>query len=156
MQNYEKKAVVTDLFGIIVIRIMFSKEIKIRVRYAETDQMGYVYYGNYAQYYEVARVEALREIGLSYKEIEDRGIFMPVLDMKISYKKPAFYDDEISIVTKIINLPSVRITFLFECYNEKRELLNTGEVTLVFIDKKSGRPCQPPEWLMKEMKKYFI
>ncbi len=134
---------------------MFSKEIKIRVRYAETDQMGYVYYGNYAQYYEVARVEALREIGLSYKEIEDRGIFMPVLDMKISYKKPAFYDDEISIVTQIRTLPGVRITFYFECYNAQRELLNTGEVTLVFINKQTGKPCQPPDWLMNEVKKHF-
>ena len=134
---------------------MLISETKIRVRYGETDQMGYVYYGNYAQYYEVARVDALRKIGFRYKEIEEKGILLPVLDYSIHYNKPAFYDDELTIVTTIKELPSVRITFHYECFNEKKELLNTGVVTLVFIDKERNKPCIPPDWFMDEVEKYF-
>ncbi|HEX7415518.1 MAG TPA: thioesterase family protein [Bacteroidia bacterium] len=134
---------------------MLISETTIRVRYGETDRMGYVYYGNYAQYYEVARVEALRKIGFSYKEIEERGIHLPVLDFTIHYHKPAFYDDELTIVTTIKELPGVRITFHYECFNEKKELLNTGMVTLVFIDKERNKPCIPPDWFMDEVEKYF-
>lgn len=134
---------------------MLISETKIRVRYGETDQMGYVYYGNYAQYYEVARVEALRKIGFSYKEIEAKGIHLPVLDYSIHYNKPAYYDDELTIVTTIRELPSVRITFHYECFNEKKELLNTGVVTLVFIDKERNKPCIPPDWFMDEVEKHF-
>ena len=135
---------------------MLISETKIRVRYGETDQMGYVYYGNYAQYYEVARVDALRKIGFRYKEIEEKGILLPVLDYSIHYNKPAFYDDELTIVTTIKELPSVRITFHYECFNEKKELLNTGVVTLVFIDKERNKPCIPPDWFMDEVEKYFV
>ncbi|MHB8259387.1 MAG: acyl-CoA thioesterase [Bacteroidia bacterium] len=134
---------------------MLISETTIRVRYGETDRMGYVYYGNYAQYYEVARVEALRKIGFSYKEIEERGIHLPVLDFTIHYNKPAFYDDELTIVTTIKELPGVRITFHYECFNGKKELLNTGMVTLVFIDKERNKPCIPPDWFMDEVEKYF-
>lgn len=135
---------------------MFRGETKIRVRYGETDRMGYVYYGNYAEYFEVARVEALREIGFSYREMEDRGIFLPVFDFSIRYHKPAFYDDIITIVTEIREVPGVRMTFHHLCYNVVGDLINTGRVTLVFIDGKKKRPAAPPEWFLKEMKKYFI
>lgn len=134
---------------------MVKKETTIRVRYAETDQMGYVYYGNYAQYYEVGRVEALRELGFSYRDMEEKGIMLPVLELNINYKKPAFYDDEITIVTTIKEIPSVRITFDYECYNSAKELLNTGKVTLVFIDKKTNKPCQPPKWFSEAIAKFF-
>lgn len=134
---------------------MLRAETKMRVRYGETDRMGYAYYGNYAQYYEVGRVEALRKMGFSYREMEDKGILLPVIEFNVQYKKPAFYDDEITVVTTIREKPGVRITFHYECYNEKKELLNTGLVTLVFIDKASNRPCQPPAWFMEEMAKYF-
>lgn len=134
---------------------MLKAEITLRVRYGETDRMGYAYYGNYAQYYEVGRVEALRKAGFSYKEIEDKGILLPVVDFAIQYKKPAFYDDEITIVTTIKEMPGVRITFNYECYNAGKELLNTGHVTLVFIDKERNKPCAPPDWFMTEMKKFF-
>lgn len=134
---------------------MVRKETTIRVRYAETDQMGYVYYGNYAQYYEVGRVEALRELGFSYREMEEKGIMLPVLELNINYKKPAFYDDEITIVTTIKEIPSVRITFDYECYNSNKELLNTGKVTLVFIDKNTNKPCQPPAWFKDAIAKFF-
>ena len=128
---------------------MYVYELNLRVRYAETDQMGFVYYGNYAQYYEVGRVEAMRSLGFSYKEMEDSGILMPVINFNIDYKKPALYDDEIRIVTTVSKLPSVRITFDYECYNQKNELLNTGSVTLVFIDKIKNKPTKPPNWFMK-------
>ena len=134
---------------------MLISETKIRVRYGETDQMGYVYYGNYAQYYEVARVEALRKIGFSYKEIEQKGIHLPVLDYSIHYNKPAYYDDELTIITTIKELPGVRIRFHYECFNDKKELLNTGMVTLVFIDKEKNKPCPPPDWFMDEVEKHF-
>ena len=128
---------------------MIKTETTLRVRYAETDQMGFVYYGNYAQYYEVGRVEAMRSLGFSYKEMEASGILMPVINFNIDYKKPALYDDEIRIVTTVSKLPSVRITFDYECYNQKNELLNTGSVTLVFIDKIKNKPTKPPNWFMK-------
>ena len=135
---------------------MLISETTIRVRYGETDRMGYVYYGNYAQYYEVARVEALREIGFSYKEIEDRGILLPVIDFTIQYKKPAFYDDMLTIVTTIKELPGVKFTFHYECFNEKKELLNTGIVTLAFIDREKNKPCIPRDWFMDVVEKHFI
>lgn len=134
---------------------MIRAETTIRVRYGETDRMGYVYYGVYAQYYEVGRVEALRKIGFSYKEMEDRGILLPVLDFQIHYQKPAYYDDEVIIVTTIKNPPGTRFTFHYECFNQKGEQLNNGMVTLVFIDKERNKPCQPPEWFMTEIRKFF-
>lgn len=138
-----------------MVTTMLKAEITLRVRYGETDRMGYAYYGNYAQYYEVGRVEALRAMGFSYKEIEDKGILLPVVDFAIQYKKPAYYDDEITIVTSIKEMPGVRITFHYECYNAQKELLNTGHVTLVFIDKEKNKPCAPPDWFMKGIKKFF-
>ncbi len=127
---------------------MIKSETKVRVRYGETDQMGYVYYGVYAQYYEVGRVEAMRSLGFSYKKMEERGVLMPVINLTINYKKPAFYDDEIRIVTTIKTVPSARITFEYECYNQTDELLNTGTVTLVFLDKAKNKPTLPPQWFM--------
>ena len=127
---------------------MIKTETTLRVRYAETDQMGYVYYGNYAQYYEVGRVEAMRSLGFSYKEMEERGILMPVINLNVNYKKPALYDDEVKIVTMVKTLPNVRITFEYECYNQLDELINTGSVTLVFIDKLKNKLTMPPDWFM--------
>ena len=127
---------------------MIKTETTLRVRYAETDQMGYVYYGNYAQYYEAGRVEAMRSLGFSYKEMEERGILMPVINLNVNYKKPALYDDEVRIVTMVKTLPNVRITFEYECYNQLDELLNTGSVTLVFIDKLKNKLTMPPDWFM--------
>jgi len=135
---------------------VIRSETKLRVRYGETDQMGYAYYGVYAQYYEVGRVEAMRVFGFSYKEVEARGIFLPVTEFNIQYKKPAFYDDEITIVTTIKEVPrGTRIVFDYECYNEKKELLNTGKVTLVFIDKAKNKPCIAPDWFIAAIEKHF-
>jgi len=122
---------------------------QIRVRYSETDKMGYVYYGNYASYFEVARVELFRKHGVSYKEMEDEGIMMPVLELKTKYIKPAKYDDLLTIKTKISAKPGVRVTFEYEVYNEKEELLTIADTTLVFIDMKTGRPTQAPHYFEK-------
>ena len=124
---------------------MYSFETKIRVRYGETDQMKYAYYGIYAQYFEVGRVELLRSLGISYKKLEEEGYFLPVVNFKIHYKKPAFYDDELTIETTIKVKPSVKIIFNYKTYNENGELLNTAETTLVFIDVNTRKPCQAPD-----------
>ena len=134
---------------------MLSADIKLRVRYAETDQMGYVYYGNYAAYCEVGRVEALRKLGTSYREIEESGIMLPVFEYAVKYHKPAYYDDELTIRTTIKEKPGIRITFHYEILNESEELLNTAYTTLVFVDKATGRPCQPPRWFVERIEKFF-
>lgn len=134
---------------------MFTSETKIRVRYGETDQMGYVYYGNYAEFYEVARVEMLRKLGLTYKWMESTGIMMPVLELKCKYIKPAFYDDEITIKVVVKELPSTRIVFNYELYNEKNELINLGETTLVFVNIETKRPTLGPAEFMDKLRVYY-
>lgn len=133
---------------------MYQHTTELRVRYSETDQMGYVYYGNYAQYYEVGRVEALREIGVRYRDMENSGVMMPVLEMKTKYIRPAKYDDQLKVVTTIRELPNTRITFEIEIFNDDR-LINIGEVTLVFVDMKTGKPTPAPEWIMEKLKAVF-
>ncbi len=123
----------------------YTNETKIRVRYGETDQMAYVYYGNYAQYFEVARVEWMRNLGLSYKELEAQGIMLPVLKLEVNYHKPGKYDDLLTIKTIVKKKPSVRIEFHFEIYNEQNELITTGFTSLVFIDMKRNRPTKAPK-----------
>ncbi|MBL0063820.1 MAG: acyl-CoA thioesterase [Bacteroidetes bacterium] len=134
---------------------MYTSEVQVRVRYAETDQMGYVYYGNYAAYFEVARVEALRSLGFSYKKLEEDGVMLPVLDFSVKYFKPAFYDDVLTIRTTIRVMPQARIHFEYDTYNEKEVLLNSASTTLVFINRKTNRPCTAPEDFRKSIGKYF-
>ena len=135
---------------------MIRAETKIRVRYGETDQMGYAYYGIYAQYYEVGRVEAMRMLGFSYKEVEAKGILLPVTDFNIQYKKPAFYDDEITVVTYLREKPGkIKLPFEYECYNSDGELLNTGNVTLVCVSKVTYKVCAMPEWFQKAFEPFF-
>lgn len=134
---------------------MFKSEATVRVRYAETDQMGYVYYGNYATYYEVARIESLRHLGFSYKKIESQGIMMPVLECRTKFIKPGKYDDLLTIKVKIPSFPTVRIRFEYEIYNEADELINIGETTLVFVSQETGRPCKMPEEMTALFKPYF-
>lgn len=124
---------------------MYTYETNIRVRYAETDQMGYVYYGNYAMYYEVARVESLRSLGFTYKALEDQGVMMPVLEYKSKFIRPARYDDLLTIKVKIEQKPASRMIFHYEVYNEENTLLNIGETTLVFVNKNNGKVCEMPE-----------
>ncbi len=129
---------------------------QIRVRYAETDQMGYVYYGNYAAYYEVARTEIFRRLGINYKEMEATGTMMPVLELKCKYIRPAKYDDMLTIKLMLKTKPSgSRILFTYEVYNQEATLLNVGETTMVFVDMKTGRPKAVPELIHEKLDSYF-
>ncbi|WP_297338109.1 thioesterase family protein [Algoriphagus sp.] len=134
---------------------MYQAETELRVRYAETDQMSYVYYGNYAMYFEVARVEAMRSIGFSYNQMEQEGVIMPVLESHFRYLKPGKYDELLRIKTKIPLLPGVRIRFEYEVYNEQNELITEGWTTLTFLKKESHQPTRPPKNLLDLLKPYF-
>lgn len=134
---------------------MFDTETTIRVRYGETDKMSYVYYGNYASYFEVARVEALRSLGMSYRRMEEEGILLPVLEYKVKYFKPALYDDLLRVRTVIPVMPSVRIHFHYEIFNEADMKLTEAETVLVFIDRDYGRPRKAPELLLEKLSPYF-
>jgi len=134
---------------------MYQFETNIRVRYAETDQMGFVYYGNYATYYEVTRVEALRSLGISYKILEENGVLMPVLENWSKYIRPAKYDDLLTIKLFLKEMPAMRITFEYEVFNEDKKLINLGSTTLVFLDKSSGKPMQIPGVVQDVLKPYF-
>lgn len=127
---------------------MYTYTSQIRVRYGETDQMGYVYYGNYASYFEVARVEALRNLGMNYRELEEAGIMMPVLENHSYYHLPAVYDDLLSIKVTLPELPGVKITFQYKIRNVSGQLLHSGETKLAFVKTDSKRPCRPPQKMM--------
>ena len=126
------------------MEIKFTKNIKIRVRYGETDQMGYCYYGNYAQYLEVGRVETLRDLGMSYKSLENQGVMLPVSRFEVDYLLPAKYDDEIEVETTIVELKGPKITFHYRLVVEE-QLIAKAITSLVFVDKNSMRPIRPPE-----------
>lgn len=125
-----------------------------RVRYAETDQMGYVYYGNYATYYEVARAECIRNLGLTYRNIEEAGVIMPVLENNSKYIRPAKYDDELTIILRIVDKPGVRIRFDYDFYKADK-LIHKGYTILVFVDKQTGKPCEMPALLTELLAPYF-
>jgi acyl-CoA thioester hydrolase len=135
---------------------MFITETHIRVRYAETDQMNVVYYGNYAQYFEVARAESIRNLGFTYKEMEDTGVIMPVVEMQTKYLRPAHYDDLLNIKTILRELPADhKITFEHEVYNEEKKLLTLGKVVLYFVKMGSFERTIMPEGLRNVLKSYF-
>jgi acyl-CoA thioester hydrolase len=135
---------------------MFFKEVKLRIRYAETDRMGYAYYGNYATYFEVARVEAMRALGIPYKKLEDEGIILPVAEFHVKYKKPAYYDDEITVKVTIKEIPKIRFRFDYETYNSEGDLLNSAFTELVFVNKDTGRPMLIPDHIRTIISPYFI
>jgi acyl-CoA thioester hydrolase len=134
---------------------MYSQNTEIRVRYGETDQMGFLYYGNYAQYYEVGRVETIRSLGISYKEMEESGIALPVLELKSKFIKPAYYDDLLTVKTTVSEIPDVRIEFKYEITNQQNELINIGSTTLVFFDTNKRRPCKAPAYVLEKLNPYF-
>ena len=127
----------------------------IRVRYYDTDQMGIVYYGNYARFYEIGRVEVMRHLGMNYKELEERGISMPVYDLNSRFIRPAKYDDLLTIRVTIPQLPKTRFMFSYEIFNQDGQLLNTGQTTLVFVRTDTGRPCTAPNDLVDAAKPFF-
>jgi acyl-CoA thioester hydrolase len=130
---------------------MKEHEFKVRVRYSETDQMGVVYHGNYAQYFEMGRVEWLRNLGISYKWMEDSGVMLPVVSLNINYKKPARYDDLLTVKTIFKSQTTVKIEFDYEIFNEKQELLTIANSILVFVDMKTGRPVAPPDYVKEKL-----
>jgi len=135
---------------------MFESTTQIRVRYAETDQMGVVYYGNYPTYFEVGRVEAIRSLGYSYKAMEESGIMMPVVDVHIKYLRPAKYDDLLTVKTQIREMPSHKIVFHSEILNEQGKLLTKGEITLFFVDAVHFSKASIPETFEKILRPYFF
>ncbi len=135
---------------------MYSCDTLIRVRYAETDRMGYVYYGNYAAYFETGRVEALRALGLSYRVMEEEGVMLPVLSFQIKYFKPAFFDDLLTIKTTVKEMPlGTRIYFAYETWNEKNVCINSGETSHVFVRTDNGRPCPVPPSVIEKLSGFF-
>ncbi len=134
---------------------MYSATTTLRVRYSETDRMQYVYYGNYAAYYEVGRVEALRQLGLSYRSLEESGIMMPVLECHSYYHRPAKYDDLLTIKTTIPQMPVLKIKFVYELFDEAGTLLHSGDTTLAFINMASGRPVRAPQAMTDLLAPFF-
>jgi acyl-CoA thioester hydrolase len=135
---------------------MFIHETQIRVRYGETDQMGYLYYGNYAQYYEVGRVEAIRSLGQTYKEMETtHGVMMPVMSLEMRFVRPALYDELLTIRTSIRKMPLENIVFHVEIFNEKNKLVNGGRVKLCFIEAQSRRTILTPDFLRTALQPFF-
>ena len=135
---------------------MYEFNTQVRVRYAEADPMNVVYYGNYAQYFEVGRVESLRNLGISYKGIEDMGIMLPVVELNIKYLRPAKYDDLLTIKSQIKELPiDHRIIFDQEIYNEEGKLLTIGKVKLYFMDSKLGKRASMPASMLEKLSSYF-
>lgn len=134
---------------------MYRHTIQLRARYGETDQMGYVYYGNYASYFEVARVEALRNLGMSYKQLEEEGVMMPVLENHSYYHHPAVYDDRLSIEVSIKEMPSAKITFHYRIANEEGILVHSGETKLAFMRADTKRACRPPQKMLELLQPYF-
>lgn len=131
---------------------MFTSTTTYRIRYADTDQMGVVYYGNYARFYEIGRSEMIRDLGYTYKDLEDTGVFMPVASVQSKYLAPLYYDEEITIETSIRQMPQARMVFFHTIYNEKKEKVHAAEVTLVFLDQKTNRPVRVPEYLLTALK----
>ncbi len=135
---------------------MYTHSTTLRIRYAETDQMDIVYYGNYAQFFEVGRAEWIRELGFTYKKMEEMGIRMPVVEMEARFLRPAHYDDLITIKTILKELPTDHsISFFNEVYNEQNKLLTTGKVTLFFIDSYTNKKTQMPEALREKLLPFF-
>lgn len=130
---------------------MNFNKISFRVRYGETDQMGVVYHGNYAQYLEMGRVEWLRSLGISYKKMEENGVILPVISLHIDFKKSAVYDDLITVETRLRQKPMVKIEFDYTIYNEDNEILARAHTVLAFVDSKTKRPIKCPDYILKKL-----
>lgn len=132
---------------------MDINKISFRVRYGETDQMGVVYHGNYAQYLEIGRVEWLRSMGISYKKLEESGVILPVISLAINFKKSALYDDLITVETVLKKTPAVKIEFDYKIYNENNDILIEANTVLAFLDKEKNKPIKCPEYLLEKILK---
>lgn len=134
---------------------MIISETNIRVYYEDTDQMGVVYYGNYARYYEIGRTEMIRDLGFTYKQLEESNIMLPARSLKINYLKSAYYDDLLTVRTIVDTIPKVKFPIKTEIYNEKRELINSGEVVLVFFSSLTNKPISAPKFFTDELTEIF-
>lgn len=135
---------------------MYTSKTQLRIHYALTDQMGMVYHGRYAEFFEIGRVEALRQLGISYKDIEQSGVIMPVTELQMRFIRPARYDDLVTIVTTLKEMPAHhKIVFHSEIYNEAEELLTSGHVSLYFIDAREMKKTSMPDIIKKSLEKYF-
>ncbi len=136
---------------------MFTYDSKVKVRYAETDQMGVVHHGAYPIWYELARTECFEACsGITYAFMEENGVMLPILELYSKYLKPALYGQELTVRSIVKELPTVRLKVDYEIYNEQAELINTGHTTLVFVNSETRRPCAPPEIFMKNVRQYFL
>lgn len=135
---------------------MIETKTQLRVRYSETDKMGVVYHANYAQYFEVARTEMFRELNLPYDQMEANGVMLPLVDLYCRYYRPAHYDELLTIVTSVDEMPNVKIKFNYKIYNEKGDLLTDGYTTLVFVDMKTNKPTRMPNYVKDVVGKYFV
>jgi acyl-CoA thioester hydrolase len=134
---------------------LISYDTQIRVRYKDTDQMGIMHHSNYIVMYEQARTEWLRDMGLTYAEIERRGIMSPIIEVQSRYLAPAFYDDVLTVRVFLDEMPMVKLVVRSEVYNGKGELINRGSVTLGFMSAETRRPCRAPEWFMTTLEQYI-
>ncbi|PKV52141.1 acyl-CoA thioester hydrolase [Aquimarina sp. MAR_2010_214] len=134
--------------------MLITSETLLKVRYSETDQMGVVHHGNYAQYLELARIDWLSRLGVSYKSMEENGVMLPVFTLDIKFKKSAFFDDELTVKTSLRKIPTVKIIFDFEIFNKNNELLTTASTTLVFVDSETRKPILCPSYLLEKIKNY--
>ncbi|MFO7615631.1 MAG: thioesterase family protein [Bacteroidales bacterium] len=134
---------------------MYVHDTKIRIRYGETDQMGYVYYGRYAEFFEIGRTELIRAAGLTYRDLEEQGILLPVTRMEVKYIKPVGYDEQITIRTTLKRMPSAKITFHYQIISENGEVVNEAVCDLVFTSSKTRRPVRPPKELLETLQPFF-
>jgi len=134
---------------------MYTHSITYRVCYADTDKMGYVYYGNYARLYEIARVETLRSLGVSYKDLEDNGIGLPVIEHSSTFLAPGLYDDELTVICQVDQLPTAKIQFSYRIKNANGDLINEGKTTLVFMNMMLKKVVKAPEWIINALRPYF-
>lgn len=131
---------------------MKSQITNVKVRYAETDQMGVVHHGNYPQYLEIARIDWLESLGISYKTMETEGIMLPVFELKLKYHKPVTFHENLKIKTRLRELPNVKIIFDYSIYNERDELVTSATSVLVFMDSRTRKPIRCPEYILKKLK----
>ena len=134
---------------------MYCFETNIRVRYGETDRMGYLYYGHYPEYFEVARTDMIRSLGISYREMEDQGIFLPVRNLNVEYKLPALYDEILVVRSCLKSLPVLKLDIDYEVYNEQNKLICKANTLLVFVDSKSRKPRRAPDFFLNAVRDYF-
>ncbi len=132
--------------------MILNHEIEFSVRYSETDQMSFVYHGNYVKYFEMGRIAWLRKLGFSYKKMEEDGILMPVIDIKINFKKPALFDDKLKLITKLVRTPSYMIEFEFEVV-KKEKIISSGYTKLVFLNSVTNKPMRCPNSIIDALNK---